>query len=80
MMLADLLCPGLGTVLQEGYEVKDISKRTGSKKQELWGKIEGNGSVQAKERKNEGKDDSILKMHRGKNKLLFYMLRAQRKH
>lgn len=80
MMLADLLCLGLGTVLQEGYEVEEISKRTGSKKQDLWGKIEGNGSLRAKERKNEGKDDSILKMHRGKNKLLLHMLRAQRKH
>lgn len=54
-----------------------ISKRTGSKKQDPWGKIKENGSVQAKERKIEGKHASILNMHkrrlhRGKNKLLFH--------
>lgn len=85
MVLARLLCLDLGTVLQEGCEVETISKRTQSKKQDLWGNIDGNGSVQAKERKNEGKDASNLKMHkrrvhRGKNKLLFHVLRAQRKH
>lgn len=85
MMLAGLLCLDLGIVLQEGCEVETISKRIGSKKQALWGNIEGNGSVQAKEWENEGKDASNLQMHkgrlhRGKNKLLFHVLRAQRKH
>lgn len=45
----------------------------------------GNGSIQAKESKNEGKDASNPKMpkrrmHRGKNGLLFHVLRAQRNH
>lgn len=85
MVLAGLLCLDLGTFLQEGCEVETVSKRTGSKKQDLWGNMEWNGSVQAKERKNEGKDASNLQMHkrwlhRGKNKLLFHVLRAQRKH
>lgn len=65
--------------------METISKRTAPKKQDLWGNIEGNGNVQAKGRKYEGKDASNLKMHkrrlhRGKNKLLFLVLRAQRKH